>query len=443
MPDLFSYLDLLEKNGEVLHIKEEVDPRFEVAAVTRLVANQQGPALLFENIKGYSTPILTNYLGTRQRIAVAVGDTEIGLGGRRPVEPVTVETGPVQEKVLTGDIDILQALPVLTFHEKDVSPYLTQGIVFMKDPDSGRQTMGIHRIQVRGPKRLGLYLASRTSTEFYRRAEKKNKPLPVAIVIGAHPAVLLASVAWYPFGDKLSLAGAYLREPVQLVKSISGQLEIPAAAMFVIEGEVLPGVMEEDGPFGESTGVYVPDVTNTVAVTAITRRREAVFSAFVPWTAEDGLVLSLAYGSFIEQELRRSFPAVTAHCFDFRCGGLLAVRVASMSRPEVRRLLYHVLVNNPYVKQAVVVNEDVDIYDQQEVNWAILTRSQPDDDWLILSEVPGSPIDPSTRRGVGAKVGIDATYPPEKRDSFAKVAPPDPARARAGEILSKVGFPVK
>ncbi len=443
MPDLRSYLDLLEEKGEVLHIKEEVDPRFEVAAVTRLVAGQQGSALLFENIKGYSTPVLTNLLGTRQRIAMAAGDADIGLGGRQPVEPVVVEIGPVQEKVLTGAIDLLQELPVLTFHERDVSPYLTQGIVFMKDPDTGRQTMGIHRIQVRGPKRLGLYLASRTSTEFYRQAEKKNKPLPVAIVIGVHPAILLASVAWYPFGDKLSLAGAYLQEPVRLVKSISGQLEIPAEAMFVIEGEVLPGVMEEDGPFGESTGVYVPDVTNTVEVTAVTRRREAVFPAFVPWTAEDGLVLSLAYGSFIEQELRRSFPAVTAHYFDFRSGGLLTVRMESMPRPEVRRLLYHVLVNNPYVKQVIVVNEDINIYDSQEVNWAVLTRSQPDNDWLILPDVPGSPIDPSTRKGIGAKVGIDATYPLEQKERFAKVGSPDPARARAREILSKVGFPTK
>ncbi|MDT3699761.1 MAG: UbiD family decarboxylase [Thermincola sp.] len=442
MPDLRSYLNLLEEKGEVLHIQEEVDPCFEVSAVTRLVAGRQGPALLFENVKGYPMPVLTNQLGTRQRIALVTGNAGLDTGDRQPVEPVIMETGPVQEKVLVEDIDILQNLPVLTYHERDVSPYLTQGIVFMKDLDSGRQTMGIHRIQVRGPKRLGVYLASRTSTEFYRRAEKKNMPLPVAIVVGVHPAILMASVAWYPFGDKLSLAGSYLGEPVRLVKSFSSSLEVPSEAMFVIEGEILPGVMEKDGPFGESSGVYVPDITNTIQVTAITMRREPIFSAFVPWSGEDGLVFSHAYGSFVVQELKRSFPAVIGQCFDFRCGGLLVVQIESMARTEVRRLLYHVLVNNPYVKQVVVVNGDVDIFDQQEVNWAILTRSQPDIDWLILPDIPGSPIDPSTRQGTGSKVGIDATYPPEKEEIFAKVAPPEQARARAKEILGKAGFNV-
>jgi 2,5-furandicarboxylate decarboxylase 1 len=442
MQDLASFVKLLEQNGELMRIAEEVDPRFEVAAVTRMVAKDKGPALMFEKVKGYECPVLTNMLGTRKRIGFALNRHEkiYVLEGGKPLEPVLAEESPGQEVVIKDNIDLRGVVPVLTYHERDVSPYITQGIVFMKDLETGAQTMGVHRIQVRGKNRLGLYLASRTSTEFYRRAERRNEPLPVAVVIGSHPAVLLASVAWFPFGDKLSLAGGYLGEPLRMVLAKTVQVEVPAEAMFVIEGLVLPGVREPDGPFGESTGVYVPDITNSIEVTAITHRRRPIFSAFVPWTAEDGLVLSLAYGSLIGKELKRHLSYVKDVYYDFRCGGQLVVAVEEVARAETRRFLCHVMANNPYIKQVVAVNEDVDIFNGEEVTWAILTRSQPDRDWLILPDIPGSTIDPSTNDGTGAKVGIDATYPPDRKDRFVKIAPPAAAGARAREILRRLNW---
>ena len=270
MKDLIEYLNKLEDKGELLRIKEEVSTKYDITAVTRRVSKRNGPAILFQNVKGYKMPVVTNLLGTLKRVSLSldVPESEIPsfFQGFPEEPPVIVEQCPVQEVVFTDPSNILDILPVLTNHEYDVSPYITQGIVFMKDPETGEQTMGVHRLQVRGHRRLGLFLASKTSTEYYKKAAEKNQHLDVAIAIGVHPAILLAAVAWYPFGDKLSLAGGLLRQPVKVCKARNVDLLVPAEAVIIIEGRIPPGVLEQDGPFGESTGTYIPALANAIEI---------------------------------------------------------------------------------------------------------------------------------------------------------------------------------
>lgn len=239
--DLLGFLKVLEEEGELVHITEEVDPKYEVAAVIKEAGKRGGPALLFECVKGYAMPVAGNLLGTARRLALAL-ETQPGKEyetylerKKQPVEPIVIDQGPIHETVYTGEaVDIPGMLPVLTYHEHDVGPYLTQGVVVMRDPETGRQTMGIHRIQVRGPRRLGLYLASRASSEFLRKAEQKGESLDVAIVVGVPPSVLLAAVAWFPFGDKLALAGGLRGAAVPLVRGRTVHVDYPAQAMIAI-----------------------------------------------------------------------------------------------------------------------------------------------------------------------------------------------------------------
>ena len=234
--DLSTFLQQLEKEREMVQIDEEVSPVFEAAAILKQLGQTESPAVLFKNISGYATPVAGNVFGTRTRLAIALETTKDKLNEKyleakkHSTPPVSVTEGSAKEVLVTEKIDIPALIPALTHHRKDKSPYFTQAISFMRHPQTGTPTMGIHRMEVKGGNRLGIYLGSRTSTEYLRLAEEKNAPLEVAIVLGVDPAMLLASAAWFPYGDKIGLAGSLRGEPVELIKAETVDLEIPAHA---------------------------------------------------------------------------------------------------------------------------------------------------------------------------------------------------------------------
>lgn len=437
---LRAFVRELEAAGQLLRISEEVDRRFEIAAVTREVSRRNGPALYFERVKGYSMPVLTNLLGSMARVALALGVGEEGVYDRlvscEPVEP-RVQEKELPARKIVDEPDLLKLLPILTCHEKDAGPYITQGIVFLKDPDGAAQSMGVHRLQVRGPRRLGLLLGSKTSTEYYYKAAARNLPLEVAIVLGVHPALLLAAVAWYPFKDKLALAGGLLGQPLPVVATGNG-LFVPAEASIVIEGRVLPGVLETDGPFGESTGFYVATEANTIEVVRVAFLGDPLYPAFVPWTREDQLVFSIAYGTHIYRDVKVQFPFVRrVHA---TVNGLLIVAIDAVPRAWVRQMIHYCFGINHNFKLVIAVNADTAPDDMAAVGWAVLNRFQPKEDLIVVEEVPGSIIDPSTRAGIGGKLGIDATYPPGEEERFRAITVPEAAAEKAREILRRVGL---
>ncbi|MDY6863427.1 MAG: UbiD family decarboxylase [Thermodesulfobacteriota bacterium] len=443
--NLRSFIKRLEEEGEIITVKDSLDPRFEIPAFFEELGKKEGsPAAIIENVAGYNMPVVGNLLGSRKRIAMALETDEENAYKKfssiheKTIPPVIVSEAPVKEVVLNKDIDILKHLPVLTYHEKDAGPYITQGVVFSQDPESGNKTMGVHRLQVKSKNRLGIFLASRTSTEYFRRAEEKGEPLDVAIAIGVEPMILLASVGWFPFGDKLTLAGTLRGEPLELIQAESIDLAVPAHAMIVLEGKILPGVRETEGPFGESTGYYITAQNPVIEVTAITHQMSPLYAIFKPFSVEDDLLTALAFKSNILKELKKVVPSVQDIAVSMYTSHVI-ISIKKKDEAEARTALYSILSNNIYIKFAVVVDDDIDIYNLREVEWAISSRFQADRDLIVLKDVGGSFIDPSAKDGyLSAKMGLDATKPSGQPERFEKIIIPQKAREKVKEIFKNI-----
>jgi 2,5-furandicarboxylate decarboxylase 1 len=256
-PDLRGFLSDL--GHELVAVDTELDPRHEIAAVLRGLGAAD-PAILCSSIRGYpGVRVSGNLLGGRGRMARAIGTSESELAAtylertRRGIPPVAAGgSAPVKEVVRIAPRDLLSILPVLTHYEKDVAPFITSGVVLCRDPQTRRRGMGIHRLMVKGGNRLGIFLANPPLSVFHARAEAAGRPLEVAVALGLDPATLVAAVVKSgPAGpDKMDIAGALRGQPVELVRCETVDVEVPARAEAVIEGHVLAGVREPEGPFG-------------------------------------------------------------------------------------------------------------------------------------------------------------------------------------------------
>jgi 2,5-furandicarboxylate decarboxylase 1 len=260
------YLEELEKNGMVLHVRKEVDPVYELSAAAKRLHKAFGKAIVFENVKGSSFPVVSYIYPNRDSVVAGlnmISGQELEQWAARESKTgivETVETAPVQEVVETGaEIDLFK-FPIITHSIGDAGPYITGGAVLAKNPDNGIINASFNRLQLvdkdklrvrmMPPQHLGLCHAA---------AEAKNMPLEAAIVIGASPALMFSAASKIPYDrSELEFAGALAEEPLKVVKCKTIDLEVPADAEIVIEGEVLPNVREEEGPFGEFTDSYVP-----------------------------------------------------------------------------------------------------------------------------------------------------------------------------------------
>lgn len=443
--DLRHFLALLRKHGELLSIKEEVDPRFEVSELLRQFDDVGGPALIFEKVKGHSIRIVGNLIGTRKRLALAFGLEgdekllEIYRERRsRKVEPKKVRSGPVKEVVFKdeGKVD-LNSLPIPIYHEGDGGPYITCGIVTAKDPASGLRSMGLHRLQIKGKRKMGIHLSNPPIARFAAEAEKEGKPLDLAISLGVHPILLLASVVSSPVGDKVAIASSLLESPIELVQCETVDAEAPAHAEVVIEGRILPNIREREGPFGETSGYYFSDDSHVIEVTAMTRRDDPIIQALHPTVHEVSLLGGPASEAEMIEMLREKGFAVrdlAVSPFSNRSHVALSLRKSHDSEP--RQLLYFLLPGVPYIKHAVVVDEDVDVRDPRDIEWAIATRFQGDDDLIVIPNMRARSIDPSRKEGdFMTKLGLDATAPIRRRDRFKRISVPREVREKVKKMF--------
>ena len=261
--DLREFLNLLEEKGELLKTKKPVDVKFEISSYIRKTSDQHGPALLFENVKNFTMPVVGGVFATRERAFLALESSPQEYVNRfehaldHVVPPKLVSSAPCKDVIHTGkDVDLTR-LPIPTFSEKDPAPFITLGLCISRDPKGGGKNTSIYRLQLKGRSRLGIMAQQlvRQLTE----AESIGKGLPIAIAIGTDPVLALATQWMAPYGtDELALAGALRGEPVEVVKAETVDLEVPATAEIIIEGTVLPNVREEEGPFGEVSGYYTP-----------------------------------------------------------------------------------------------------------------------------------------------------------------------------------------
>jgi UbiD family decarboxylase len=381
-------------------------------------------------------PILVNLLATRRRYALALGcaPSEVQHAWNRavpqPLPPGLVESGPCQEIVLLGDEADVTRFPIPRWNDLDGGHYLTLSCHITREPTTGARNMAIYRNQVHDGRTLGL-LAGPYAHIMLQRRSAPNEPFPVAIVMGADPRVPMAASVAVPYGtDELSVAGALRGAPIELVRCKTVPLEVPADAEVVIEGEVRPSETREEGPFGEYTGHYGgPRLPRpTIHVTAITHRRDPILHLAYQGAPPHETDVLTASGKEAEILRQIALPGVKAVHLTEGGGGVLHVVLAVEKLYEgYGKMAGMALLSVPTgrsVKQVTVVDADVDVFDPVAVEWAVAMRVQPARDVEILTELPGSSIDPSlppaeqTRSARTSKIIIDATrynaasYPP-------------------------------
>jgi 2,5-furandicarboxylate decarboxylase 1 len=314
---------------------------------------------------------------------------------------------------------------------------MTQGVVFLKDPQSKQQTMGIHRIHIKGERLINIAFESKTSNEYLHRAEQENTPLEVAVALGLDPALIMAAVAWFPFGDKLGFAGGLRKAPVEIIPAETVDIQVPAQAMFVLEGLIQPHSREPEGPFGESTGYYITLNSPVAEIRSVSHQKNPVYPVFIPCSSDDGIPLSICWSGEVLTSLRKDFPSVIGVNFNVLNASII-VSIKKRESTEARRILHALLVSHPYMKNAIIVDDDIDIYSRRDVDWAVGSRFQPDRDLIVIDRVAGSPIDPSCDEvGVTAKMGLDATKPFKKEEGFERARPSAANRKKAEQLLTK------
>jgi 2,5-furandicarboxylate decarboxylase 1 len=424
--DMREFLAALDQAGELARIKRPVDTRYEIAAGIRHISDTRGPALWFENVKGHSVPVVGGLFASRSKALLALevddpaeGNAKFHHGLRNPIEPELVDGGPSQEVVITGDDIDLYSLPFPVYSEKDGGAYITVALEISKDPVDHSVNASIYRMMRVGRNRLSVmsHVFQGLGTHI-ARAESRDEPLDVAIVNGCDPVLLYASQAKVPQGvNEITIAGGIRGAAVPVVKGVTVDLEVPATAEIVIEGRILPGERVSEGPFGEFTGYYGPAEPNPVMeVTAITHRRDPIFlggMTGVPPT-DNHILKSFAYESTLFERLRETFPEVTAVSFPEWGGVQYAAIIAIDQRykGQARHVILTALGDSSRPKLVVVVDSDINVYNTDEVNWAIITRSQPAQDLIVVPRVAGGPLDPSAPEKELISVwGIDATRP--------------------------------
>jgi 2,5-furandicarboxylate decarboxylase 1 len=422
MPSLRDFLAELP-SSELLHVTEPLDPDYtKTALALELDARQRSPVIQFDRPAGREVPIVTNLFADRDRIARMVGTDRAGFNEtfahalQHLVPAEVVDSGAVQEVVLTGDQVDAGLLPISRHFEADAGRYISSGILVCKDPDTGVRNLSFQRMQLKGPNRFGASLHSRGHIwEHLQRCEARGRNLEVAVVIGCHPAIYLAGAAKVAMDvDEYAVAGALMKQPVQLVKCRTIDVEVPADAEYVLEGELLADVQEDEGPFGEYTGYSTYRSTrNVFVVKAITHRARPIYLDIVPGLSNEHLLLGRsAKEALVFTRLKELVPNLVA--LNYPKSGTHFHAYLSLRKSaegQARHALMLLLGLDNYLKFVVAVDEDVDVYQESEVLWAMATRFQADTDMFMVPKVFCNRLDPSSVDGMSAKLAIDATAP--------------------------------
>ncbi|HEY0220089.1 MAG TPA: UbiD family decarboxylase [Afipia sp.] len=419
-PDLRSWLRKLSATDRLAVARSGVSLIDQLAAIGKRLEHTS--AVLFPSPKGHSIPVVSNIFTDRSWVAESIGVrpdellTRFQDAVRNRLPWVEVKSAPVQEVAHTS-IDLLKLLPIPKHNELDSGPYITAALLISRNPKTGVQNVSIHRCQVSGPDRIGVLILPRHTRHYFDMAEQAGQALEIALVIGVHPACILASQAIAAVDeDEMEIAGALLGHPIDMVKCRTNEVRVPAHAEIVIEGRILPRVREPEGPFGEFPQYYGPRANREVIqVDAITHRARPIYHTITGGGMEHLVLGEIPREATLLEHLQRSFPSVR----DVRltrggtCRYHLAVKMDKVNNGEPKNIIMGAFAGHYDLKQVVVVDMDVDIDDPNEIEWAIATRFQADRDLLVVAGALGSKLDPTTDNGISAKMGLDATKPAE------------------------------
>lgn len=440
-PDLRSYLTTLRTThpNSLMEVSRAVTAGEEISSVVKALEPYGAPAVMFENVKDSPLPVLMGLFGTRARIAEAIGTTpddalDHVLSLQAPDYPVARVAGsaPVQEVVVTCDDVDLGDLPFATHSRDDAGAYITAGVVLAKHPVTGKINTGMYRLMITGKNTITVNAApDHDLGRIFAAARELGQSVPIAVVIGHHPAYAIASQLKNPATiDAHELAGALLREPLQVVSGVSVDLEVPAGAEIVLEGIVDPGHRVEEGPFGEFSYYYGAAAAPVCTVTAVTRRSDAIFQDLHPTHAEH-LCLWLFPGreARLLEAVRRAVPTTKAVRIPFYGGSFSAyLSVSKLRDGDGKQALLAAFAVDHFLKHVIVVDEDIDVNDDTAVLWSLNVRFQAERDLLRIPEAKGIRMDPSARQFKTFR-GTDTTTDKLGFDTTRPLAPEFPVRA--------------
>lgn len=429
------WLTHLSETDRLAVFKEGIDLKFDLLG--QLERYEGSKACYFPSPKGYTIPVVGGSLGQRGWAADALGIASEGLLERVkqalhapiPWQVVDQDKAPIHEVVIDKDIDLKKILPVITHHEKDAGPYITSGLVHGLNIETGKQNTSINRLQVHGPNKLGILMLPRDLYAYYNVAESMDKPLPVTITIGNDPITKLASQAIAARDQsELEIAGAMMGKALPVVKSYSNDVYIPAESEIAIEGHILPHVRGLEGPFGEFPKYYSgAGMLPVIEISCITHRHNPIYEVNNPSGLENVVLGGVPREASLLERIQVNFPNV----IDLRLtpGGLgryhIVIKMKKKQMGEGKNVLACAFGCHYDIKLATVVDDDIDIDDPMQIEWAVATRFQADRDLIVINRALGSKLDPSTKkRGLSSKVGMDATsYVDEPAEFYVSQIP--------------------
>jgi len=421
-PSFRDVLTRLDRDGALLRLAKDVDARH----LSALVVKADRPVLV-EHVRGFDMRVAGGLFWNRKRLAAALGwpESELGTrfaaGARAMVEPQLVERGPAQEVVKTGrDVDLTE-LPIPLLAEKDGGPYISAGVVIAQSAERGLNA-GVYRLMYRSRDETGIDLVTVSDLRrLYEANLARNEPLPISVSVGVHPVEILSAAFKAPPGvSEMAIAGGLHGAPVPLVRCTTIDVPAIADAEIVLEGELLPiGWTEDEGPFGEFAGMYGDLKANPVfKVKAITHRHDAVLQLLqMPW--ENAWLGAAATEAQVWNALRTAGVDVVNVAVTEGSACRWSVIASIRKRAGGGKNALMAILALPDTKHALVVDEDVDIHDPTQVEWAKTFRVQADKDVIIIEGAQAKHVDPSVRpwelvKGqlpMTAKMGIDATIP--------------------------------
>lgn len=420
------YIEKLSKRGELHVVEREVDPEFELAAVVGRSQLESDKPVLFRNVKGTNLPVISNVYGSHNRLCEIIGADKGNfcrrwqsiIDERLPGPDEYVEAVPDGGDYIEGKPG---DLPHITYFEHDAGPYITAGVFLAKEPDTGVPNLSFCRSMMVDDNELRVRLAPpHDITQYQKKAEARDEPLEVAILLGPPPEVFMAACASVPIEqDEMAIASRLMGAPVKMRQCRHIDMQVPAETEIVIEGRILPHQRKPEGPFGEFQGYYVKRTDNHVfEVLNVSWREGACFHGLLCGYMEDLRALEVAFATHVYKHISAGLPGV----LDVSCYPMPMHTIVRL-KPEYEGHAKHVMVkvfssHLQYNKVCIVVDEDVDIHNFQDVWWAVMTRGRIEKDLMILEDVPGFFRDPA---GVyKGRLGIDATKPFDMREDFER-----------------------
>ena len=421
------FLEILENEFKVVTIEEEISTKYEAS---KILKEHDKDVIIFENIKKSDIRIISGVCNTREKIARALSINVPGISSRiieAMENPIPIKRIlSTNEKFHCSKKADLSELPILTYYKNDGGPYITAGVIIAKDPETGVRNASIHRMLVSSNDRLGVRIVPRNLYTYYQKAEKMDQPLEIAIAIGMHPATLLASCTSVPINvDELEVANNFHQGQMELIKCDTVDLEAPECEI-LLEGKILPFERAAEGPFVDLTDTY--DVVRNEPVIELDKmhyRKDSLYHAIMPAGFEHKLLQGLPQEPRIYKIVQNTVPTVkNVVLTEGGCCWLHAVvSIQKQTQGDGKNALMAALTAHPSLKHCAVVDEDIDIFKTDDVEYAIATRVKGDEDIMIIPGARGSSLDPCAKPdGTTTKVGVDATMPIDKKEKFMRVS---------------------